>query len=98
MASLSCSLQAVIELLPQSIPLDLISAYKLKISKNADAFDKLEVNAGGANSTDSATRACNASRILFGDRAVSPQETSYNAEQQKNWSIQFSSHRFTWAS
>ena len=90
MASLSGSLQAVIESLPPSTPSDLVSTYKQNISKNADELDKIEADAGGATSTDSATRARKASRILFGDRTVFPEGTSYSEEQQENWSVNFS--------
>jgi hypothetical protein len=89
MASLSGSLRGVIESLPHSTPPDLISMYKQNISNNADELDKIEVDAGGAASTDSATRARKASRMLFGDSAVFPERTSYSEEQQENWSVDF---------
>jgi hypothetical protein len=89
MASLSRSLLAVIDSLPKSTPLDLISTYKLNISKNADTFDKLKENDEGVGLIDSETRAYEATSVLFGNGAVFPRAASYSEEEQVNWSVKF---------
>ena len=85
MASFSSDLLAIVSALTYSTPQALSSTHRQSILANADALDAILKRADGASLTDRAAMACKASQILFGDRAVTPQEPSYMEEQQENW-------------
>jgi hypothetical protein len=89
--SLSRDLLTVLDALPPSIPSNHISQYKQTISSNTDVLDNVEKNVGDASVTNRAVLASQASKILFGDRAVTPQGSSYKDEQQVNWYVNFTS-------
>lgn len=86
MASLSSDLQAVLEALPHSVPAIIISGYQHTILNNADALDEVG-SAKGASLIDRAALACKGIEILFGDRTITSQLSSYMEEQQGNWSV-----------
>ena len=87
MASLSSGLLAIVSALTYFTSQAVNSTHRQSILANADALDAIWRRADGAPVTDRAAMACKASQILFGDRAVTPQEPSYAEEQQENWSV-----------
>lgn len=86
MTSFAGELQAVIQALAQTTSPTIISKYQETISKSSDTLDE---GAKGANTTltDRVTVSCTISRIVFGDNAIFPEESSYIEEQQENWYI-----------
>lgn len=77
MTSLSTDLLAVIDAFPSYIPHSLSSHYRQVILANIDALNVIERGDDDALSTDRAVMAGKASRILFGDRAVTPEGPLY---------------------
>lgn len=73
--------------------IDTISTYKNAILANAAALDDFygQSTADGISALARTSLACKAALLIFGSKAITPQSSSYTAEEQENWFVLFSS-------
>ncbi|KAH6674861.1 hypothetical protein B0J14DRAFT_699512 [Halenospora varia] len=79
MSSLSAELLSVLDPGPDCVALQNTTSYRKHIKENASTLDEIEAKAG-------IVRACDALHILFADKVITPETSSYTEEKQVNWS------------
>ena len=87
MSSLSAALLAVIDAFLPSTSSDESSNYRQIVQTHSHDLDSLS---GRATSEDASVRvavAVEASRIVFGDRAITPKSSAYEGKKNENWSV-----------
>lgn len=78
MSSLSAELLSVLDPGPDCVALQNTTSYRKHIKENASTLDEIEAKAG-------IVRACDALHILFTDKVITPETSSYTEEKQVNW-------------
>lgn len=59
--------------------------YQQAIETNTDALNSYCQQASAASAAARAALVCQASQLLFGTDAVTPQDSTYTSEEQENW-------------
>jgi len=85
MSPLSTELLDVVSTLPQWVPEKISAELRKTVEAQTVALDALAIRVEGAQPTVRAELATQASQLLFAERAVTPEASSYKDLRQKNW-------------
>jgi hypothetical protein len=82
---LSGRLAAVLDALPDSIPKPLISDCRSTVRSQAVALDDVQAAEEGTQVGLAANLATRASKLIFGERAITSASPLYESARQSNW-------------
>lgn len=88
MASLSNDLQGIVKALLPSVGTISFSQYEQAITAKADALNEVGSCSETTSLAERAIAASKASKIIFGDLVVTPEDSSYKEYEEKNWLVE----------